>query len=152
MNTLTGFSIETLTAQLAEVLAHHPAVMLAYLFGSAATGLATPLSDIDIALVVAENQAAPHNRLKLELALADEIAVRCGLSQIDVRIVNEAPLVLRGQVVTDGILLFARDEDTRVEFETRTRSEYFDFLPVARQLRESFFDDIQQRGLYGQRA
>ena len=83
------------------------------------------------------------------LALADEIAVRCGLSQIDVRIVNEAPLILRGQVVTDGLLLFARDEDTRVEFETRTRSEYFDFLPVARQLRESFFDDIQQRGLYG---
>ena len=69
MNTLAGFSIESLAAQLAEVLAHYPAVMLAYLFGSAATGLATPLSDIDIALVVAEDQAARHNRLKLELAL-----------------------------------------------------------------------------------
>jgi predicted nucleotidyltransferase len=144
------FSIESLAVELTEVLARYPVVTLAYLFGSAATQSMTPLSDVDIALVVADEEIVRHGRLQLELALANEISERCELNEVDVRVVNTAPLIFRGQVVTEGILLFARDEGARVEFETRTRSEYFDFLPTARQLREAFFDDIQQRGLSGQ--
>ena len=36
------------------------------------------------------------------------------------RIINDAPLVLRGKVVTEGMLLYAQDESVRVEFETTT--------------------------------
>ena len=151
MTAFAKLSIETLASRLAEVLAPYP-VALAYLFGSAATGRMTPFSDVDIALVLDESHTNVSNRLKFELALEAEIAERCGLSQVDVRVINNAPLVLRGQVVTDGILLYARDEETRVDFETRTRSEYFDFLPVAEYVREAFFDDVRERGLNGQRS
>ncbi len=137
--------------QVESVLASYPLVSLAYLFGSAASDRMTPLSDVDIALVT-ETILLPRERLRLELAVADALAQHCEIGDADVRVINEAPLMLRGQIVTEGRLLFARDEALRVEFETRTRAEYFDFLPAAERLREAFFADIRQRGLYGQRG
>lgn len=139
---------DVLRAQLTKILSSHP-VKLAYLFGSVATGQTTPFSDVDIALVLEEGMALP-NRLHFELAVEDELAARCGLSQADVRVVNDTPLELRGEVVTQGILLYARDEETRLEFEMRTRMEYFDFQPVAEFFRQVFFTDLRERGLSGQ--
>ena len=144
-------SVESLVAQLAEVLAPYP-VALAYLFGSAATGQMTPFSDVDIALVVDETRPLPVSRLRFELEVEDELAARCGLSNADVRVINAAPLLVRGEVVTYGKLLFARDDETRIEFETRTRMEYFDFLPVARFYQAAFFENLRKRGLSGQRS
>lgn len=137
-----------LQAMLTRVLAPHP-IALAYLFGSAARGEATPLSDVDIALVL-ETGATISSRLHLELEIEDDIAAR-GVSQADIRIINDAPLELKGEVVTEGRLLYVRDDDFRIEFETRTRAEYFDFQPVAEFFRQAFFDDVRERGLSGQR-
>lgn len=120
----------SMRACLSQVFSSHP-VALAYLYGSVAAGRATPLSDVDIALVLVDGQYDPSKRLALELKIEDEIAQACGIGEIDVRAINDAPLMVRGEVVTNGILLFSRDEVFRVDFETSTRSEYFDFLPVA---------------------
>ncbi len=141
--------LEALRFELAKILAPHP-VVLAYLFGSATTGLTTPFSDVDIALVLEKGATLP-SRLHFELAVEDELAARCGLSRADVRVINNAPLELRGEVVTQGRLLYARDEETQIEFETRTRVEYFDFQPVAEFFRQAFFADLRERGLSGQR-
>ena len=87
-----------------------------------------------------------------ELEIEDELAARFTLSLVDVRVINSAPVLLRGEVVTHGRLLYARDEDSRIEFETRTRMEYFDFLPAAELYRKTFFENLRQRGLSGQRS
>ncbi len=152
MTTTSDRAIESLASQLGEIAAAHPAIILAYLYGSMATGQNTPFSDVDIALLVDEHLLPSDRQLQFRLALAEEIDRRCGLSNADVRVINHAPLMLRGQVVTDGILLFSRDEVQRVEFETRTRKEYFDFLPTAEFHRHAFFNDIRERGLNGQRT
>jgi predicted nucleotidyltransferase len=152
MTSIPDRAIESLAPQLGELAAAQPAIVLAYLYGSMATGQTTPFSDVDIALLVDEHLLPPDRQLRFRLVLADEIDRRCGLSKADVRVINHAPLILRGQVVTDGILLFSRDEVQRVEFETRTRKEYFDFLPMAEFHRRVFFDDIHERGLNGQRT
>lgn len=125
-------------------------VLLAYLFGSAATH-PTPLSDVDIALVT-DGELSPGERLKLMLEVERELAERCGIGNADVRIINDAPLVFRGRVVSDGVLLYASDEPTRVEFETKTRDAYFDYLPTHRGLQEAFFADVKGRGLYGRQG
>jgi predicted nucleotidyltransferase len=62
----------SLKQRIAEVLSPHP-IALAYLYGSAAAGRATPLSDVDIALVVIEDRAPKMERLRFELAVEDEI-------------------------------------------------------------------------------
>ncbi len=151
MNVGNGVLITALTHCLRHVLEQHP-VTLAYLYGSAAIGRMTPLSDIDIALVLDEDTVSDFPRLQFELMVADRIDEECGISQADVRIVNDAPIMLRGRVVTEGISLFVRDEAKRIAFEARTRDEYFDFLPVARELRRAFFLDVSVRGIDGRRT
>lgn len=71
-----------------------------------------------------------------------------GILKPDVRVIDDMPLSFRGQVATQGIRLYSRDEVARVEFETRTWKEYFDFEPVARMMREAFFNDIREHGLF----
>jgi predicted nucleotidyltransferase len=132
---------------LPHVFARQP-VKLAYLYGSAVTGQVNPFSDVDIALVVEEG-LTPLQRLRLALRTQVDLADQCDVTNGDVRIINDAPLVFRGRVVCDGILVYARDEDERVAFETATRLRYFDYLPVHKRLQDAFFADVRERGLHG---
>jgi len=141
--------INMLRAKLPSLLQGQP-VVAAYLYGSFAQGYPTPFSDVDIALVLSDESVTPRERLRLQLQLSVELT-EAGVAEADVRIVNKAPLMMRGQVACQGILLYSGDETARVEFETRTRDEYFDFQPLARRLRDAYFSDLRQRGLYGQR-
>lgn len=147
---LPGEFDTSLRSCLGQVFSSHP-VALAYLYGSAAGGRATPLSDVDIALVLVEGQFDPKKRLVLELKIEDDIVRTCGLIKVDVHAINDAPLMVRGEVVTKGILLFSRDESFRVSFETSTRSEYFDFLPVAVLHQKAYLERLDKRGSHGQR-
>lgn len=139
--------VSRLCQALSAILKARP-VKLAYLHGSVVTGFTTSLSDMDIALVT-DQAMTPLERLDLISAVELELAERWDVRRADVRVINDAPLVFRGRVVCEGILLFARDEATRIEFETTTRDEYFDYLPVHRQLQEAFFADVRKRGLHG---
>jgi len=123
-------------------------VSLAYLYGSVTTGRTTPFSDVDVALLVSED-LSPLERLKLTLRIQLDLADEANISNADVRIINDAPLVFRGRVVSEGVLVYARDEGERVEFETATRTRYFDYLPVHKRLQDAFFADLRERGLYG---
>jgi predicted nucleotidyltransferase len=137
-----------LKSRLAEVLSCYP-VMLAYLYGSQASGQATPLSDVDIALVLKEGHYDPARRMRLELQIEDDIVRGCDIPEADVRAIDQAPLLVRGEVVTNGILLYSRDEEFRVEFETLTRKLYFDFLPAARMIQAEYFAHLLSRGEHG---
>jgi hypothetical protein len=77
-----------------------------------------------------------EERLRHELALGLTIDARLGGKRADVRDLATMPLILRGRVVTEGAVLFSRDEKGRVAFEVATRNEYFDFLPVYRAYQE----------------
>jgi predicted nucleotidyltransferase len=136
---------------LAEVFSRYP-IVAAYLYGSVARGQATPLSDVDIGILVYQGENPQLESIKFELEVEDLVVGKCGLRKAELRVINGAPILIRGQIVTEGLLLYCRDEDARVEFETRTRSEYFDFLPVAERLAKSHLKQIHLRGLNGQRA
>ena len=138
--------VTRLHEQLPTILAGEP-VQLAYLYGSSVTGQTTPFSDVDIALVVG-TMLQPFARLRLILRVQLALADCCGI-EADVRVIDDAPLVFRGRVVSDGVLVFARAENVRVAFETATRMRYFDYLPIHQELQESFFQDVRERGLHG---
>jgi len=139
--------VSRLREHLPAILSGEP-VRLAYLYGSSVTGLTTPFSDVDVALVAGE-ALRPLVRLKLILRVQLALADVCDIPSADVRLIDEAPLVFRGRVLTDGILVYARDEAFRVEFEVTTRLLYFDYLPIHREMQEAFFQDVRERGLHG---
>jgi predicted nucleotidyltransferase len=133
---------------LPSILTRYP-VDAAYVYGSVARGTMTPLSDVDIALLLTA-PLLPYERLKMELAIQGDIEAACGLSPVDVRAVSEAPLTVQGRIVQQGILLYERDRARRIAFEVATRKRYFDFAPVARRLRDAFLQRVHREGLlYG---
>jgi predicted nucleotidyltransferase len=105
----------------------------AYTYGSVATGQVHPFSDLDIALLLEEetlHRLSAYERLRLEVEVELRIADLTGIDYADVRMVNDAPIGWRGTVVSEGICIYSRDEHHRIELETRSRKEYFDFRPV----------------------
>ena len=132
---VTTQELDRLKSAAAAVLDGAP-VRFAYLYGSVARGDAHPGSDLDIA-VMFERSVPAAQRLSLELALGLAFDARLGGERAEVRDLAAMPLVLRGRVVTEGALLFSRDEEGRVAFEVAARNEYFDFLPAYRAYQES---------------
>jgi len=127
------------------ILGRYP-VAAAYAFGSVARGTMTPFSDVDIAVLLAA-PLAPYERLETELAIQGDIEAASGISPVDVRAIDQAPLLVQGRIVQQGILLYEGDRARRIAFEVATRKRYFDFAPVARRLRDAFLDHVHRRGL-----
>ena len=111
-----------------QIIKSHP-VLFAYLYGSFATGYVHPFSDIDIAIYTGKVSPAKSLELELLLSLKFDEKLDCK-AKSEVRIINNLPLVIKGQIISDGFLIYSANEVERVDFETRVRSAYFDFLPV----------------------
>jgi predicted nucleotidyltransferase len=126
-------------------LAQYP-VDAAYAYGSVAQGTMTPLSDVDIALLLDE-RVSPSEQLDLELTIQGKLEAATGFSPVDVRAVNRAPLTAQANVVQRGILIYERGRTSRVAFEVMIRKRYFDFAPVARRLRDAFLERTRKEGL-----
>jgi predicted nucleotidyltransferase len=117
-------------------------VLFAYLYGSIALDQAHRFSDLDVAICIAPGMSAKEG-LSLELALSLEIDRQLvGGPPSDVRIMNWLPLTVAGQIVTDGILLYCRDDDARIDYETFIRCAYFDFSPVIRNFQKDYLEHI----------
>lgn len=131
------FDINLFREQLRDYFAGQPAVLLAYLFGSHARGQANPLSDLDIG-VLHEQSLDRKASFDLRLSLIGDLMGIFHENDVDVVILNEAPLPLAYRVLRDGLLLYARDEQTRILYQADTVSRYLDFKP---------FVDYQNRAI-----
>ncbi|MGD9099285.1 MAG: nucleotidyltransferase domain-containing protein [Anaerolineae bacterium] len=127
------------------VLAQYP-VDAAYVYGSVARGTVLPFSDVDIALLLT-TLLPSYERLKLELTIQGDVEDASGFFPVDVRAINQAPLMVQGKIVQKGILLYERDRARRVAFEVATRKLYFDFAPVAHRLQLAFLKRVHKEGL-----
>ncbi|HCO01964.1 MAG TPA: hypothetical protein DIT48_01115 [Actinobacteria bacterium] len=116
-------------------------IAVAYLFGSRATGTAREDSDADVA-VLTGRPLGLLGRERLSARLARALRV----PDVDVVVLEEALLELRGRAIQEGKLLYSDDEPRRVAFEVRTRSEYFDFLPTLQELTRAYLEHVAARG------
>ncbi|MCL6642447.1 MAG: nucleotidyltransferase domain-containing protein [Candidatus Bipolaricaulota bacterium] len=119
---------ESIVQPIVTRLAQHPEIVTIVLYGSFLTR--ETFRDIDLALLVDERKLFTESFLDYELDRLEELS-RLSKFPLDVRIVNRAPVLFR-YAVTQGRVLFCRDERVWVEFCERTWGEYLDFEPVAR--------------------
>ncbi len=98
-------------------------IKFAYLFGSQSRGDATENSDIDIAVYFKKDYE------NLEEALIRGNIIEYGKEffkkDVDVVSLNNASLLLKYQVIKDGIVIL--DDEERGEFESLSLRMYFDF-------------------------
>lgn len=108
------------------------ALVCAYLFGSMARGTFTADSDVDVAVLYAEEPPATLEGSGFDMVADLERLLK---RRVDVVVLNRAPVDLVHRVLRDGILIHERDRSARIRFEVRSRNEYFDLLPILRQYR-----------------
>jgi predicted nucleotidyltransferase len=126
------------------VLLEYPAVRLAYLFGSVASGSARPGSDADIAILFEEVPApGALDRLSEHLTQAAE-------RPVDLVVLNAAPPLLAREVVARGRLALCRDDMDRVRFEARTTARYQDTAHL-RRIQYSYLRERAEAGRAGSR-
>ncbi len=94
-------------------------VVFAYVFGSVAEGRSRPNSDLDIAVYLAP-PFDPDRTLDHTLDLGGRFATASGIGDVDLLILNAAPLRLQGRVLRQRIVIYSRDEPARVRYESLT--------------------------------
>jgi len=117
-------------------------VVLAYLFGSHASGRAGPLSDVDVAVLLTGRPSA-RGCFKRRLDIIGGLMSLFHMNDVDVVILNQAPLALRYQVVRSGILVHCADRQAAIRFRVETLNLYFDFKPILDHHRRVFFAKIR---------
>ncbi len=130
------------------ILARYP-VIAAYIYGSVARGTVLPTSDVDVALVLRQS-LPPYERFQLELAIEAEIEDATGLSPIDVRVINDAPIRVRGRIIRDGILVYEGDRRQRLIWQVQTYQQFLDFEPFARRIEQAFIAHLQRKYGHGE--
>ena len=113
----------------ANIFATSDDTCLAVLYGSQARGQAGPLSDIDVAVLL-ERSFDPEHYFDRRLDIIGRLMQVLNTNEVDVVILNQAPLALQYRVVRDGIVLYSRHHDHMIEFVSQTVTRYLDFKPV----------------------
>lgn len=136
---------EALREALRRLLAARPEVLEAYLFGSAARGEEQPHSDVDVAVFLdrGARTAAPFG---YAASLASELMQAVGRKQVDVVVLNDAPPLLYGRVINEGVRLLARDLAAATTREGQALSRYCDYLPQLAKIEAAHHARVRQGG------
>jgi predicted nucleotidyltransferase len=131
------------TSQLVEYLAGRSEVLAAYLYGSHAEGRANALSDMDIGVLIRDGLA--EERLwRLEDALAADLGRVLHTDQVDLVVLNLAPLRIRYEVITRGKVLYSADDGARADFESHSLRRYWDFQKYLAEYDRCFLTRIKE--------
>ena len=139
---MNSIEIKEMLIKYADTLFGETPVLFAYLYGSYAVHQAHPFSDLDIAVYI-EKPLTTRESMKLEMGLSLEMDKRFpGGPSSDVRTINHMLLAVAGNAITEGILIYCIDDDTRIDFERIVRRSYFDFLPFIKKYQQMYLEQI----------
>lgn len=132
---ISADSKEEIIRLIAQFAAERPAVLAAFLFGSAVQNRLADESDVDVGMLFA---AAPDalGLLELQEDLAAVLKRQCDLVNL-----NQASPVLAMQVLKHGEIVFERSERAVQEFQVRTLFAYFDLKQVRKPIEEALLSN-----------
>ena len=100
-----------------------PSVDFAYLFGGLVKHGVQPLSDVDIAVHLDKKADFAETKLEILGRLIEILKT----DEIDLVILNNAPLPLKMEILVNKLILVDNKPFTRHAYESLTMREYFDF-------------------------
>lgn len=112
---------------LIENIEKNKAILSAFIYGSQAKNLSSPLSDIDICLMI-----FPKKYTNIELSMIRLSFIK-QFPNLDIRIFQQLPLYIRKRILKDGIIIFCRDEDSLYNESFRFITEYSDYEHILKE-------------------
>jgi predicted nucleotidyltransferase len=135
---ITEAERETISARIVAFLEKRPDILFVYLHGSFVAS--DMFRDIDVAVFLAK---VPLSPLEYELSLEMELGDTLRKYPVDVRVLNNAPLSFRYNVIRHGKAVTVAHDDARCDFEETTLSNYFDFAPF----RKTYLKEVLGLGI-----
>ena len=108
-----------------KIFSKYPPIIAAYLFGSRARGDFSPISDYDFAVQL-DKKTDRKKYIDLKLDLIGDLCRALKTDNVDVVVLNEAPLLLKHRILRDRKILFCRSQLKRIRNETKILIEYLD--------------------------
>ena len=105
------------------ILEAHPATEPIYLYGTWATAAQRADSDLDVAVLLPHGEATRVDRWQWHL-LAVKLAGAAGTEHADLVNLRRADTTLQAEILRTGRVVYCRDDDGRLEFETLVLSMY----------------------------
>lgn len=120
-------------------------VIALFFFGSLATGKLKPLSDLDMALLL-NGHMSKDKLFSRELDLIGLISGELGTEEIDLIILNTAPLRFAYQIFRSGKKIFVKDQKKLADFQEEVIKKYIDFKYYREQFDQEFLKGLLGHG------
>jgi len=126
-------------------IAEDKEVVALYAFGSLARGDLKPLSDLDFAILLSASLDR-RDRFNKSIDLIGIFNHILKTDEVDLVILNDAPLRFAFHIVTTGKRLLCQNQDRLVDFVDKTTKQYLDFKLIRDRFDQAFLKGI---GYYG---
>ncbi len=132
--------------EIKKIFSNENDLLLAYIFGSQLRGKIGPLSDYDFAVFLSQKPS-----FQFKYRLKNKLVNVLNTGQVDLIILNDAPVELKYKVIATGKIIFQKNSTIRTDFEADTLSRYFDYLPVLRAQKKDILKFKSKGEKYGDR-
>lgn len=106
-------------------------ILFSFLFGSTANDKTTGISDIDIAVMLDKSKIDKlKNPYGYKAELLAKLISLLSFNDIDLIILNEAPLLLKHRIVQSGREIYTKDEKISKEFCIKVMEQFLDLKPA----------------------
>jgi len=121
--------------RLVEALPQEPSVLAVYLYGSYGTALQTPLSDVDLAVVL---NCRERPDLDEELRLRSRILGLLGEDRVSITFLRQSGPIFQFEVLDTGRRLYCADEEALADFVAEVMSRHADYQIDHRRFLEEY--------------
>ncbi len=133
-------------SKLVKFLSKQGYVRLAYLFGSVARGEEGKLSDVDVAVLL-DDSLDKKEKFYLQLELISGITEILKTDEVDLVVINDAPLSLNYEIIKANCPIFVRDEAEKIDFEHGVLSKYLDMRYYEKRAAARFLKKVAEKGI-----
>lgn len=121
-------------------------ILLVYLHGSLLEGYEREDSDVDLAVIIDEDKE--RDMIRQQIKYNEFFELHFKKREVDLKIVNSAPLAFKYSVIQKGKIIYSRSEKFRVDFEVEITKKYLDFKYYYDQYNEAFINRLAQEGRF----
>ena len=119
--------VETLKSKLVPIFEKYNCQFV-YLGGSWTTGQANWWSDIDIFVSIPGISKIDEIIFGMLVALNTEAEQATANSNIEIRIIEALPIHVQFQIIAEGVVLYDKSEEARLDYKERIMKQYYDHI------------------------
>jgi predicted nucleotidyltransferase len=133
--------VQTKVGEIIKFVEADPAVTALYAFGGLAAGVLKPLSDLDFGILL-DDRLDKKQRFDKHIELIGVFNDTFRTDEIDLIIMNDAPIRMVFQILKTGKMLACRDSGALIDFRECLVKNYLDF-----KLKRDAFDTVFLEGI-----